>query len=120
MIYYDFAAGIQMVPTVILAQSKDTEEFLEEGDNDVWGTFAVNFRTEEFLEEGDDNVWGTFAVNFRQVLSVLDRNRALIQQINEKHQSKIHENLVKNVAGNGKGCELALAVRGLGMQRWEI
>ncbi|KAH6800542.1 EARLY FLOWERING-like protein [Perilla frutescens var. hirtella] len=39
-----------------------------------------------------------FTQNFRQVQSVLDRNRALIQQINENHQSNAHNNLVKNIA----------------------
>lgn len=29
---------------------------------------------------------------------MLDRNRVLIQQVNENHQSKVHDNLVKNVA----------------------
>ncbi|XAR65937.1 hypothetical protein NMG60_11011955 [Bertholletia excelsa] len=48
--------------------------------------------------EGDAEVWVSFTENFRQVQSVLDRNRLLIQQVNENHQSKIHDNLVKNVA----------------------
>ncbi|CAA0811103.1 Protein EARLY FLOWERING 4 [Striga hermonthica] len=47
---------------------------------------------------GDPAVWAAFTENFRQVQSVLDRNRVLIQQVNENHQSKIHENMVKNVA----------------------
>lgn len=51
-----------------------------------------------FQEGGDPAVWSAFTGNFRQVQSVLDRNRALIQQVNENHQSKIHDNLVKNVA----------------------
>ncbi|KAK3022798.1 hypothetical protein RJ639_046900 [Escallonia herrerae] len=48
--------------------------------------------------EGDAEVWDNFTDSFRQVQSVLDRNRVLIQQVNENHQSKIHENMVKNVA----------------------
>ncbi|KAF8396939.1 hypothetical protein HHK36_018574 [Tetracentron sinense] len=36
--------------------------------------------------------------SFRQVQSVLDQNRVLIQQVNENHQSKIRDNLTKNVA----------------------
>ncbi|KAL0382120.1 UNVERIFIED_CONTAM: protein EARLY FLOWERING 4 [Sesamum calycinum] len=47
--------------------------------------------------DGDPAVWAAFTQNFRQVQSVLDRNRALIQQVNENHQSKVHDNLVKNV-----------------------
>ncbi|XP_021295756.1 protein EARLY FLOWERING 4 [Herrania umbratica] len=48
--------------------------------------------------EGDPEVWATFDKSFKQVQSVLDRNRALIQQVNENHQSKIPDNMVKNVA----------------------
>lgn len=43
------------------------------------------------------DVWRTFTDSFREVQSVLDRNRVLIQQVNENHQSKIHDNMVKNV-----------------------
>ncbi|KAL3834844.1 hypothetical protein ACJIZ3_009580 [Penstemon smallii] len=50
------------------------------------------------IDGGDPAVWSAFTDNFRQVQSVLDRNRVLIQQVNENHQSKEHENLVKNVA----------------------
>ncbi|KAJ9683825.1 hypothetical protein PVL29_016362 [Vitis rotundifolia] len=49
-------------------------------------------------EEGSAEVWENFNDSFRQVQSVLDRNRVLIQQVNENHQSKIPDNLVKNVA----------------------
>ncbi|XP_022764478.1 protein EARLY FLOWERING 4-like [Durio zibethinus] len=48
--------------------------------------------------EGDPEVWATFDKSFKQVQSVLDRNRVLIQQVNENHQSKIPDNMVKNVA----------------------
>lgn len=51
-----------------------------------------------FSNTGDAEVWGNFTDSFRQVQSVLDRNRLLIQQVNENHRSKIHENMVKNVA----------------------
>lgn len=55
--------------------------------------------TGEFEEgEGDLEVWKTFNRSFNQVQSVLDRNRALIQQVNENHQSRIPDNMVKNVA----------------------
>ncbi|XP_039158691.1 protein EARLY FLOWERING 4 [Eucalyptus grandis] len=36
--------------------------------------------------------------SFRRVQSVLDRNRALISQVNENHQSKVPDNIAKNVA----------------------
>nr|ADQ20089.1 ELF4 protein [Manihot esculenta] len=49
-------------------------------------------------DEGDPEVWSTFNSTFRQVQSVLDRNRNLIQQVNENHQSRIPDNMVKNVA----------------------
>ncbi|KAL1559254.1 protein EARLY FLOWERING 4-like [Salvia divinorum] len=48
--------------------------------------------------DGDPAVWAAFSQNFRQVQSVLDRNRLLIQQVNDNHQSKVHDNLVKNVS----------------------
>ncbi|KAK9913728.1 hypothetical protein M0R45_037537 [Rubus argutus] len=53
------------------------------------------------LEPDDDEgeVWvGNFNRSFRQVQALLDRNRALIQQVNENHQSRIPANMVKNVA----------------------
>ncbi|KAH0667220.1 hypothetical protein MTR67_029369 [Solanum verrucosum] len=50
-------------------------------------------------EEGyDTEAWETITKCFREVQSVLDQNRALIQQVNENHQSKLRDNLVKNVA----------------------
>ena len=49
-------------------------------------------------DEVDDEVWATFNNSFRQVQSVLERNRVLIQQVNENHQSRIPGNMVKNVS----------------------
>ncbi|QHO15845.1 hypothetical protein HN51_058726 [Arachis hypogaea] len=49
-------------------------------------------------EEGDPEVWANMNRSFRQVQSVLDRNRALIQQVNENHQSRIPDKMVKNVS----------------------
>lgn len=49
-------------------------------------------------EECDAEVWDTLRRSFRQAQSVLDQNRTLIQQVNENHQSKNPDNLVKNVA----------------------
>ncbi|KAB1217738.1 Protein EARLY FLOWERING 4 [Morella rubra] len=55
--------------------------------------------TGETAEEGGDaEVWDALNQRFRQVQIVLDRNRALIQQVNENHQSRIADNMVKNVA----------------------
>ncbi|CAI0540698.1 unnamed protein product [Linum tenue] len=36
--------------------------------------------------------------SFRQAQCVLDQNRGLIEQVNANHQSKIPENLTKNVS----------------------
>ncbi|CAO2825671.1 unnamed protein product [Amaranthus hypochondriacus] len=47
---------------------------------------------------GDDEAWNAFADSFSRVQNVLDRNRELIQQANENHQSRIPDNMVKNVA----------------------
>lgn len=49
-------------------------------------------------EECDMEVWNSLSKSFRQVQSVLDHNRSLIQQVNENHQSRISDNLVKNVS----------------------
>ncbi|XP_014495683.1 protein EARLY FLOWERING 4 [Vigna radiata var. radiata] len=52
----------------------------------------------EEAEDGDPEVWATLNKGFRQVQSVLDRNRQLIQQVNENQQSRMHDNMVKNVS----------------------
>ncbi|XP_054818345.1 protein ELF4-LIKE 1-like [Prosopis cineraria] len=49
-------------------------------------------------EQCDAEVWDKLSLSFRQAQLVLDQNRVLIQQVNENHQSKIPDNLVKNVA----------------------
>uniref|UniRef100_A0A7C8ZRV3 Protein EARLY FLOWERING 4 domain-containing protein n=1 Tax=Opuntia streptacantha TaxID=393608 RepID=A0A7C8ZRV3_OPUST len=49
-------------------------------------------------EECDAEAWETLSSGIERVQSVLDQNRALIQQVNDNHQSKIPDNLVKNVA----------------------
>ncbi|GMH04200.1 hypothetical protein Nepgr_006039 [Nepenthes gracilis] len=49
-------------------------------------------------DDCNSEVWNEFAKSFSQVQSVLDRNRVLIQQVNENHQSKIPDNLLKNVS----------------------
>ncbi|OAY38418.1 protein EARLY FLOWERING 4 [Manihot esculenta] len=49
-------------------------------------------------DERDTEVWATFNSTFGQVQSVLDRNRNLIRQVNENHQSGTPDSMVKNVA----------------------
>ncbi|XP_058099666.1 protein EARLY FLOWERING 4-like [Magnolia sinica] len=54
-------------------------------------------------DDDDDDVtrqrvWETFSNSFQHVQTVLDQNRVLIAQVNENHQSKLPDNLSKNVA----------------------
>ncbi|EEF36762.1 protein ELF4-LIKE 1 isoform X2 [Ricinus communis] len=49
-------------------------------------------------EECDVEVWDTLSRSFRQVQAVLDQNRDLINQVNENHQSKVPDNLTKNIS----------------------
>ncbi|KAM0040861.1 putative protein EARLY FLOWERING 4 [Helianthus anomalus] len=48
-------------------------------------------------EECDVEAWETLSKGFKEAQTALDQNRLLIQQVNENHQSKIPDNLVKNV-----------------------
>ncbi|XP_031271030.1 protein ELF4-LIKE 1-like [Pistacia vera] len=59
----------------------------EEGDDDTLGEQA----------EVDVEAWGTLSKSFRRVQTLLDKNRELIQQANENHQSKIPDDIAKNV-----------------------
>ncbi|KAL7171212.1 hypothetical protein ACSBR2_035956 [Camellia fascicularis] len=53
---------------------------------------------DEFSDEGDAvEAWGTFTKNFHQFQSILDQNRIFIQQVNENHQPRICDNMIKNV-----------------------
>ncbi|KAF4389838.1 hypothetical protein G4B88_024119 [Cannabis sativa] len=45
----------------------------------------------------DGKVLQTFQKNFVQVQNILDQNRLLINQINQNHESKIPDNLSRNV-----------------------
>ncbi|PQQ12141.1 protein EARLY FLOWERING 4-like [Prunus yedoensis var. nudiflora] len=45
----------------------------------------------------DVEIWETLSRSFRQVQSVLDQNRALIQQANDNHRSRVPDSLSKNV-----------------------
>ncbi|KAJ6984606.1 hypothetical protein NC653_022788 [Populus alba x Populus x berolinensis] len=49
-------------------------------------------------EECDAEAWDILSKSFKQVQSVLDHNSDLIKQVNANHQSKIPDNLVKNVS----------------------
>ncbi|KAI9102155.1 hypothetical protein K1719_023665 [Acacia pycnantha] len=60
-------------------------------------TGEPDYEVEE-TEQGDPEVWATFNNSFQQVQSVLDRNRLLIQQVNDNHQSRIPDNMAKNVS----------------------
>ncbi|XP_077214773.1 uncharacterized protein LOC143849591 isoform X2 [Tasmannia lanceolata] len=54
--------------------------------------------TDEENDERGNKVWEAFSNSFREVQMVLDQNRVLIAQVNENHQSKLPDNLTKNVA----------------------
>ncbi|KAA8523301.1 hypothetical protein F0562_009724 [Nyssa sinensis] len=45
----------------------------------------------------DSKVLQTFQKNFVQVQNILDQNRLLISEINQNHESKIPDNLSRNV-----------------------
>nr|AAQ73526.1 early flowering 4 [Mesembryanthemum crystallinum] len=85
------------------------ESSMEDGGNHHRQTLAGNRRRrsnnnnnnnngEEYFSGGDPAEWNAFAESFSKVQSVLDRNRMLIQQANENHQSRVPDNMVKNVA----------------------
>ncbi|XP_060175586.1 protein EARLY FLOWERING 4-like [Lycium barbarum] len=57
-----------------------------------------NGNEEEEEEVQDTEAWETITKCFKEVQSVLDQNRVLIQQVNENHESKVPDNMVKNVA----------------------
>ncbi|PWA75271.1 hypothetical protein CTI12_AA244550 [Artemisia annua] len=54
--------------------------------------------SDEEQDQENNEIWSSFTDSFREVQAVLDRNRVLIQQVNENHRSKVHENMVRNVA----------------------
>lgn len=58
----------------------------------------LNDSDDDEEEECDVEVWEMLSKSFIQAQSVLDQNRVLINQVNENHQSKIADNLTKNVA----------------------
>lgn len=58
---------------------------------------AAEDEEEEDDEFCDVETWETLSKSFREVQSLLDRNRRLIQQVNDNHRSKIPHNLARNV-----------------------
>ncbi|XP_074584940.1 protein ELF4-LIKE 3-like [Curcuma longa] len=46
----------------------------------------------------DGKVFANFQKSFLQVQSILDQNRLLINEINQNHESKIPDNLTRNVS----------------------
>ncbi|KAK7372093.1 hypothetical protein VNO80_05462 [Phaseolus coccineus] len=62
-------------------------------------------RTDDFGDEdedeecdGDDEAWNMLTRSFRQAQTVLDENRALIEEVNRNHELKNPDNMVKNVS----------------------
>ncbi|CAM8961769.1 unnamed protein product [Rhodiola kirilowii] len=88
----------QTLPLTKLNKSRkrDSSPRDQQGD-EIWYR-EVNDKEDGEENQEDDEVWNSFNDGFRQVQSLLDRNRILIQQVNENHRSKIAENMVKNVA----------------------
>ncbi|KAK4483085.1 hypothetical protein RD792_010262 [Penstemon davidsonii] len=66
--------------------------------NNMNGCFLEEDAEDEKLEDCCDvEAWEILSKSFKEVQSVLDRNRRLIQQVNDNHQSMIPRNLAKNV-----------------------
>ncbi|KAI3695809.1 hypothetical protein L1987_78811 [Smallanthus sonchifolius] len=83
-----------------LDSSSATESTMDDPSNLQQPPAAVNHRLSDEEQNSDESqaMWSSFTDGFREVQSVLDRNRILIQQVNENHRSKNHENMVSNVA----------------------
>ncbi|TQD83362.1 hypothetical protein C1H46_031072 [Malus baccata] len=61
-------------------------------------TVSVPAVVDQDEEAYDSEVWDQFNRRFHEVQSVLDRNRSLIQQVNDNHRSRVADNMVKNAA----------------------
>ncbi|XP_014504376.1 protein EARLY FLOWERING 4 [Vigna radiata var. radiata] len=48
--------------------------------------------------DGDPVVWAAVDESLREVQSMLDRNRRLIEEVNENQQTRLRHNMVKNVS----------------------
>lgn len=80
------------------ASNTANRSYFADGDNAAAG----DEDEEEEEEEEDDGfcdveAWETLSRSFMEVQSLLERNRRLIQQVNDNHRSKIPHNLAKNV-----------------------
>ncbi|XP_068644942.1 protein ELF4-LIKE 1-like [Aristolochia californica] len=83
--------GNNSSPMEIVGSRHGGRRLLDEEDDNDGG------REHEGGEEMNE-LWESFSKSFSEVQTVLDQNRVLIQQVNENHQSKIPDNLTKNVA----------------------
>ncbi|KAF5757285.1 putative protein EARLY FLOWERING 4 [Helianthus annuus] len=90
-----------------LNSSSDVESTMDERSNPQPPSSTVNdhhnynngLSDEEEKNSGESQaLWTTFTDSFCEVQSVLERNRVLIQQVNENHRLKNHESMVSNVA----------------------
>ncbi|KAJ0505419.1 putative protein EARLY FLOWERING 4 [Helianthus annuus] len=84
------------------SSSSGGESTMDEQSNPQPPSSTVNnnngISDDEENSEESQALWSTFTDSFREVQSVLERNRVLIQQVNENHRSKNHESMVSNVA----------------------
>ncbi|CAJ1971011.1 unnamed protein product [Sphenostylis stenocarpa] len=55
-------------------------------------------RSSATKDDGDPAVWTAVDESLREVQSMLDRNRRLIEEVNENQQSRLRHNMVKNVS----------------------
>ncbi|KAL8191585.1 hypothetical protein R6Q57_028316 [Mikania cordata] len=70
----------------------------DSGDKTTSKRWLTGPATGDGEEDCDAEAWEALNKGFIEAQSVLDQNRLLIQKVNENHQSKIPDNLVKNVA----------------------
>ncbi|MGV7468084.1 Elf4 domain-containing protein, partial [Mycobacterium kansasii] len=56
-------------------------------------TAAGDGRRRRGSDTGDAAAWSAFSESFSEVQAVIDRNRELIQQANENHQSRMPDNM---------------------------
>ncbi|OIT33368.1 PREDICTED: protein EARLY FLOWERING 4-like [Nicotiana attenuata] len=88
------------VPTTTTASTNDRRRRRGGYSSAVEAYYTEEHRDENAdggMEEDNSEMWNDFSNRFRQVQSVLDRNRLLIQQVNENHQARSHNNMVQNV-----------------------
>ncbi|KAK3228863.1 hypothetical protein Dsin_000744 [Dipteronia sinensis] len=91
---FSFSSETEAESTTVTTTTTTTMDNFSNSNNN--NKHRRNNNSEE--DQQDPRVWSSLNTSFKQVQSVLDRNRVLIQQVNENHQSKIPDNMVKNVA----------------------